>query len=111
MKITQTVYFAQHCSHPAISEHTSFDTFNFNPSTHDSKWTTVHQCMVSFEIDPAAIAPKQVAALKEKIKEIRANSQDQITEIEGQIANLLAISYTPAPADVASSESSDDIPF
>ena len=111
MRTTQTVFFAHHCSSSPPNESTVFSTFHFNPADHDDKWALVHQCEVTFDVDPAVIAPLHVAALQDKIKEVQAEAEHQITQLKTQIANLLAISYSPAPAVVADRQAHNDIPF
>lgn len=56
---------------------------------------------------PTEIVKSQINNLQEQIKGVRAQSQMQVTQLEAQIQNLLAIEYTPAKVP----DPDDDYPF
>jgi hypothetical protein len=109
MKIPQTVYFAHHCGQQCVGLDTQFSSFSYDPSQFDSEWVLVGQAVVDVEVDMTAMTAAHVEALQSKIQKVNADAQVKVTQLQAAISNLLAISY--APADVADSESSNDIPF
>lgn len=63
-------------------------------------YTYVGEAEVTIEIpDVRTLVENKIAALQEEAAEIRAKATKACTEIDGLIQNLLAIEFTPAPAE------------
>lgn len=57
-------------------------------------WTFAGEAVISFTpVDRQTLVDNKVEALKAEAAAIRAEAQAKVTRIEGQIQNLLAISY------------------
>jgi len=62
-------------------------------------WTLVGTATITVSlVDKDTLIQNKVAALREEAKAIRADATEKVTRIEGQIQNLLAISYTATEA-------------
>lgn len=63
-------------------------------------YTYICQAVVTVDIpDERTLVESAINSLRQQASAIRAEATAKCTEIEGQIQNLLAIDYTPAPAD------------
>jgi hypothetical protein len=60
-------------------------------------WTLVGEAEITLHIaDEKTLVDNKVAALREELKNVRAEAQAKATRLESQINDLLALTYTPA---------------
>jgi len=61
-------------------------------------YTYVGTALIEVDVlEHKEIISNKVEALREEIKSTRASAQAKVTKLEGQIQNLMAIEYAPAP--------------
>ncbi len=73
-------------------------------------WTKVGAATITLDlIDRDALLANKVDALRAEKKKVQAEATMRATELEGQIQNLLAITYIPQAADLAAAAGDDDV--
>lgn len=95
---------------PGITSGLSFTSATNDMSVHG--WTRAGTAEITTTlIDSDALVLNKVASLKAEAAEIRAKAFKRCNEIDGQIQNLMAITYAPAPAKASDdmTDAADDL--
>lgn len=94
-KVTKTLYWISY----EWRKEPQFALSEAGMEKSDPRWVVIREVNLEFDVpDDFDPVPSQIASLKRKKKEIQAETNVKVNNIEEQIQALLAIEHKPEPA-------------